>query len=79
MTAEQMFNELGYKLISINEKYIKYENFELEAIIEFELKNKRYVYYSPLDVWNSIIDSAYYIDIPLNNAIQQQLKELKWI
>ena len=75
MTAKEMFEKLGYKLIEnvwnknlITYKYIQYE-------LDFDLVDKSYLFgEDEVEYWGSAS-----IDLALHQAIVKQMKELGWI
>ena len=75
MSAKEMFEELGYKIIVNDDDWIIYENNEeFTKKITFSKLNKQYWcgrYFIP--------DYLYLvINIRLNKAIQKQIEELGW-
>ncbi len=42
MTAKEMFEKLGYKLVFANENVIEYKNQDTEEYISFDIKQKLY-------------------------------------
>lgn len=87
MSAKEMFEELGYKFISygddeiINYQKEIYQNTIYEDII-FNLKNKDYLLLRFENIVRLGIMKKEYncviVDMKLNKAIQQQIKELGW-
>jgi len=84
MNAKEMFEKLKYKLVSKNKNGIIYE-FENNFIC-FELKfislskdEIRYSHSLKCDLFlNTTKGASVDIDLELNEAIQQQLKELRF-
>ena len=76
MNAEQMFEELGYKLADeaayVKDKVIPYRKYEKNITLEFFVKEKQFV------KAKGIIDSVAITDSELK-AIIQQCKELGWL
>lgn len=72
MTAQEMFEHLGYKLEQDNGKIIRY-TLKIFAGTEvvFDMYRKHY--------YVSTIGRSLYVDIKLHKAITQQLIELGWI
>jgi hypothetical protein len=76
MNAKEMFEELGYKLADeaayVKDKVIPYRLYEKNIILEFFVKEKRFV------KAKGVIDSVAITDSELK-AIIQQCKELGWL
>ena len=74
--AEQMFNDLDYKLTTNDHEEITYEN--LLYIIDFDKVDKDVIYY---DNTTSEQPQVYLPKLgeKAHLAIHQQMKELKWI
>ena len=78
MNAEQMFLNLGFKLVEADDGFLLYENrTELDlAIISFDTKTR--------SIYSELIDGEYGSPEPIVltfesfSAITQQVKELNW-
>ena len=78
MTAQDMFLNLGFKLVEANDGFLLYENrTELGlTIISFDTKTR--------SIYSELIDGEYGFPEPivltfeLFSAITQQVKELNW-
>ena len=77
MTAENLFKELGYKKITINDTTFKYVHGDQSILFRIQemtvesyrtVDNDRYVTYKPIQL--NVIEMK---------AIIQQMKELKWL
>lgn len=74
MKAEEMFKKLGYKSSSCAEAYICYEKentFNEHVCIEFYLRKRKF--YAQCNKY------PHEINMDEFEAIQQQLRELRWI
>ena len=72
MTAQEIFEELNYKLIIDNEREIRFVKKKWnDVIVIFSKSQKKYTVISS--------GSGAMIDMPLLKAINQQCKELGWI
>lgn len=69
MTAQEMFEQLGFEKTSENENGILYS--EIFTQVAFFKKDKKYGVYTRM--------KEYKASVNLHNAIHQQLKELGWI
>ena len=69
MSARDVFEELGYKLMNKNKREIWYKKDKLN--ITFIVQDKYYCIYSE-DRKNTVLD------LKEHNAIQQQILELGW-
>lgn len=69
MTAQQMFEELGYEKTSENENGILYS--DIFSQVAFFKKDKKYGVYTIMKKFKASTN--------LHKAIHQQLKELGWI
>ena len=82
MTAKEMFEKLGYKLIQNDIYKIVYQDNWLDdgshIRIEFDLQFK---HFNPIFTNKPYLktDTFMDIDVPLFLAITQQMKELGWI
>lgn len=72
MTANEMFEKLGYRIHTHNEVYIDYID-NKGKFISFEIEHKLY-YVS--DYKSDMTENIY---IEEHQAIHQQMKELGWI
>ena len=80
MTAKEMFEELGYKLVYRDKFYIDYSLDDEPignwgVIIQFMRKEKIYRIYSYGEIRDEIIN----VNMELNKAIQKQIEELGWL
>lgn len=76
MTADKMFEELGYKLINHDRTCIEYENKDIEQGIDFYLKNKLISKFELVDGETLLIGD---ITIPELKAINEKCEELGWL
>ena len=76
MTADEMFEELGYEFYLGSPETLSYHNVKIDNCILFWIKDKR------VEVYWETISNCYRsvpIDMPLLNAINLKCKELGWI
>lgn len=68
MTAQEMFEELGFK----------YKSYRSDFAYENDMDNKRRFIYFNLSTY-MYCTNVYHVEIKFQKAINQQLKELGWL
>ena len=76
-TAEEMFEELGYKLVSIYNNTISYGHNKEESFVDFNLFSKDYKVAG--EGYYGDAEGPFSVSILLHQAITKQMQELGWI
>jgi uncharacterized FAD-dependent dehydrogenase len=76
MSAKEMFEELGYELYVNHKTELSYRNKNLST--DFVIFDKKEKEYAREFIFVGGSSSSNYINMKLNKAIQQQIKELDW-
>ena len=79
MTAEEMFEALGYLQVKNTDKIIEYKKINFGVCydrVSFSLTNKSYNTTGKTGQGNPSMGSVY---LPVAKAITQQMKELGWL
>lgn len=72
MTAQEMFEAMGYKRTR-NDEEIWFENEYYNVV--FYIKENKY----ELDFYDRVCDKALFVSVEIHKAIHQQMKELGWL
>jgi len=72
MTAEQMFEKLGFDILYLQDRNIFVNDFE-NIVVIFWLEEERY------EVCHNITNVSMYVSVKLHKAITKQMEELKWL